>query len=304
MTNGDGDRTDRPDQHHGYHGDRGYGGYGEQSYGEQPYGGSSYGAQPHGEPYGYGSYGASYPNPGYGEPMPPGQLSQRGRISAPEVVGAAWRLFTGNPLPWILIVLISLLASGATSFLGQPIEFDPETLETTTNQLGIVSTLISFVVGLLVQAVTIRGALLEVDGHKPSIGDFFKLHNFGWFVVAAILVGIAVFVGLFALLIGALVVSFFLYWTDLFVIDRNMTATDAMKSSFNAIKSDGGNLLALAALNVLIVIAGALALFVGLFVAIPVATLASTYAYRVITGPSDFSRRATTDPATMPQQGY
>jgi len=35
------------------------------------------------------------------------------------------------------------------------------------------------------------------------------------------------------------------------------------------------------------------ALFVGLLVAIPVVTLATVVAYRAITGPSDFSRLAT-----------
>src|SRR5690606_15383795 len=99
--------------------------------------------------------------------------------------------------------------------------------------------------------------------------------------------------GLIGFIIGAFVVAFFLYWTQYFVVDRNMTATDAIVSSFNAIKSDGGNLFTLAVLNVLILVVGALALFVGLFVAIPVTTLASVYAYRAITGPSTFSRTAT-----------
>lgn len=114
--------------------------------------------------------------------------------------------------------------------------------------------------------------------------------NFGAFVLASVVIGIATVIGMFLLVIPGLVVMFFLYWTLHFVIDRNMNAIDALKSSFNAIKSDGGNLFVLALLNVLIIIVGFIALFVGLLVAMPIVMLASTVAYRTITGPSDFSR--------------
>lgn len=163
-----------------------------------------------------------------------------------------------------------------------------------SNSIGIAAlgTLLTLIVGFVFQAFMIRGALLEVDGHKPEIGDFFKLHNFGWFVVAGIIVGIAVSLGMILLILPGLAIAFFTYWTYIFVVDRNMTAMDAIKSSFNAIKSDGGNLFLLAILNVLIVLAGFIALFVGVLIAIPVATLASVVAYRAITGQSEFSRTA------------
>lgn len=247
-------------------------GYGQQGYGQQGYGQPGYGQQPYGDP----AYG------GYGQPGPGGAPATAGRVSPTGAVSAGWQMFKNNPVPWLLITLASGVVSGFVSAFS-------------TDESGAVmfiAQLLSFVVGLLFQAFIVRGALLEVDGHRPSFGDFFKLHNFGWFVVAAILVGIATFVGVFLLIVGAFVVAFFLYWTQYFVVDRNMTATDAIVSSFRAVKSDAGNLLALALLNVLIIIAGTLALLVGLFVAIPVTTLASVYAYRVITGPSEFSRTA------------
>lgn len=271
-----------PDQGHG---GPGYGqqGYGQPEYGQQGYGQPGYGQQGYGQPgYGQQSFGDPAYGGAYGQPGPGGPL-MTGRVSATQAVAAAWQMFKNNPLPWVLITLASVVASGIAGQLAN----------SESAALVFLAQAISFLVGMLFQAFILRGALLEVDGHKPAIGDFFKLHNFGWFVVAAILVGIATFIGVFALIIGAFVVAFFLYWTQYFVIDRNMTATDAIVSSFNAIKSDAGNLFGLAVLNVLIIVAGALALLVGLFVAIPVTTLASVYAYRAITGPSEFSRAAT-----------
>jgi len=153
-----------------------------------------------------------------------------GKVSATDDVSAGWQLFKNNPLPWVLITLASVVVGGIAGQLAN----------SESVAVMFLAQIISFVVGLLFQAFVLRGALLEVDGHKPAIGDFFKLHNFGWFVVAAILVGIATVVGLIGFIIGAFVVAFFLYWTQYFVVDRNMTATDAIVSSFNAIKSDGG----------------------------------------------------------------
>lgn len=258
---------------------QGYGqpGYGQQ--GQEPYPGQGYGQQGYGQP-GYGQqygYGAGYPQQGTA-----GNAVATGKIAATDAIGAGWQLFKNNPLPWVLITLAMGIANVIVSFISN----------SNSAGLAFIGSLLSIAVALVFQAFMIRGALLEVDGHKPEIGDFFKLHNFGWFVVAAIIVGVATTIGLILLVIPGIVIAFFLYWTFNFVVDRNMTAMDAVKSSFNAIKSDGGNLFLLAILNTLIVIAGFIALFVGLLIAAPVAALASMVAYRAITGPSDFSRAA------------
>ncbi|AVZ39361.1 MULTISPECIES: hypothetical protein [unclassified Dietzia] len=249
-----------------------------QSWGGEPYGAQG-DAQGFGQqPYGGHGYGDAYPQSG-----PADGTMMSGKVSATDAIGAGWQMFKNNPLPWVLIMLIMFVANGVGSWIQN----------SQSESVAFLGSILTIAVSLVFQAFLIRGALLEVDGHKPEIGDFFKLHNFGAFVLAAILVAIATTIGFILLIIPGIVVAFFLYWTLHFVVDRNMTAIDAMKSSVNAIKSDAGNLFALALLNILIVIAGALALLVGLLVAAPVAALASVYAYRTITGPSDFSRMAT-----------
>lgn len=273
----------------------GYGQPGQQSYpggsygqpGQEPYPGGGYG-QPGQQPFPGGGYGQpgqeSYPGGNYGDSFggagAAGAVVTAGKIDAPNVISTAWNLFKNNPVPWIVLALAMFVANGIASFISR------------SDMLGVafLGSLLSFAVSFVFQAFLIRGALLEVDGHKPEIADFFKLTNFGAFVVASVIIGIATVIGMFLLVIPGLVVMFFLYWTLHFVIDRNMNAIDALKSSFNAIKSDGGNLFVLALLNVLIIIVGLIALFVGLLVAMPIVMLASTVAYRTITGPTDFSR--------------
>lgn len=257
-------------------------------YGQEPYPGQGYGQDPYpGQGYDQSGYGHQYSATGYGagytQQGAAGGVVATGPISAPDAVSTAWQLFKNNPLPWVLFTLALGVVNVIVSLISN----------SDSPGVATLGTLLSLIVGFVFQAFIVRGALLEVDGHKPEIGDFFKLHNFGWFVVAGIIVGIAVAIGTILLIIPGLVIGFFTYWTFNFVVDRNMTATDAIKSSFNAIKTDGGNLFLLAVLNVLIIIAGFVALVVGLLVAMPIATLASMVAYRAITGPSDFSRAAT-----------
>lgn len=253
-------------------------GSGQPGWSQEPYPGQGYDQPGYGQQYGAPGHGAGYPQPGSH-----GGVAAAGKIAATDAISAAWQLFKNNPLPWVLITLAMGIANMIANFL------------TNSESLGpaFIGSLLSIAVAFLFQAFMIRGALLEVDGHKPEIGDFFKLHNFGWFVLAAIIVGFATAIGTLLLIIPGIAIAFFLHWTLNFVIDRNMTAMDAIKSSFNAIKSDGGNLFLLAILNILIVVAGALALLVGLLVAVPIMTLASMVAYRAVTGASDFSRTAT-----------
>lgn len=277
--------------------------------GQQPYPGQPYGPQ---DPYSQQSYHGQQAYPGqpgtqFGTP----NAATSGRSSATDFVSSAWHLFSHNPLPWILVTLVIGIANVLSMVA-------PEATSSVTGSIG---SLFFTVLIVVITAFMIRGALLEVDGHKPSIGAFFTFHNFGWYILANIIIGLIVGIpmglglGMFftAIIIGGstsfivislivmiltltlgIVVTFFLYWTLNFVIDRNMNAIDAIRSSYNAIKSDLGNLLLLTLLNTVILAVGMALCGLGMLIAYPVTILASTIAYRKVTGPSDFSRAAVT----------
>ena len=147
----------------------------------------------------------------------------------------------------------------------------------------ILGSLVTAVVGYLINAALIRGALHEIDGNKPAIGSFFQFGNVASIIIASILVGIMVGIGFVLLIIPGIVLAFLTWWTLQFVIDRNEDAITAIKSSFKAISANAGPLfllaLALFGINVL----GLIACLVGLLVTIPVTIIASTYAYRITT---------------------
>lgn len=268
-------REPYPDQGHGQPGYEPYPGQGYGQQGQDPYPGQGYEQSGHGQ-FGAAGYGTGQPQPG----APTGTVPSGDNL-AMDSISEAWNLFKNNPLPWLLVAVVMGVFS-SIMWLGSFVD----------SWFFYILGFLAFLGAFVLQAFIVRGALLEVDGHKPEIGDFVKLHNFGWYVVASIIVSVAVFIGTVLVVIPGLVLMFFLYWTLNFVIDRNMIATDAIMSSFNAIKSDGGNLLLLAFLNSVILFVGIATCTLGMLVALPLTTLSSTIAYRKITGPSDFSRAA------------
>ena len=215
-----------------------------------------------------GNYGAA----GYGGGVPP-------TLSVGDAISFGWNKFKDNAGVWIGIILIAAVIQIVLSFIFRSNSTDFSALYSIWSIIG---TIVSAVVGYLINAALIRGALHEVDDNKPAFGSFFQFANVAAVIIASVLVGIATAVGLILLVIPGLVVVFLTWWTLQFVVDRNEDAITAIKSSFRAISSNAGQLFVLALALVGINIVGAILCGLGLLVSIPVTVIASTYAYRVV----------------------
>ena len=214
-------------------------------------------------------------------------------FSATSAIGSAWQLFAANWAPWVIITLLLLVVSGGlnvgTTLLMDPYSSDVDPASVLGVSFG--STLLVWIFSLVLSAFMLRGALLEVDGRRPALGDFFTLTNFWQYLLVSVLVTVFVFLGLFALIVGAMVVQCFLDWAGLFTLDRDQDAMEAIKSSFATIKANATELFLLAILNTGLSIAGVMLCGVGVLVTTPLTLLASVYAYRMLTGPSGYADR-------------
>ncbi|QKT09704.1 hypothetical protein [Rhodococcus sp. W8901] len=239
--------------------------------------------------------GGGYPPPPGNFPPPPpafdagyGQLQHVDGLSVGAAISYGWRKFAGNAGIWVLIMLIAAVIQAV---LGMIFDRSPEVAADGTidwspmfSLWGIIGLIVTTVVGYLIQAAMIGGALHETSGTKPSIGSFFQFANVGAVVLASFLVGLLSAVGFILLVIPGIIVVFLTWWTLQFVIDQNQDAVTAIKSSFRAISSNWGPLLLLALALVGLNILGAIPLGLGLFITIPMTIIASTYAYRVTVG--------------------
>jgi uncharacterized membrane protein len=115
-----------------------------------------------------------------------------------------------------------------------------------------------------------------------SINDLWHPQPFWQFLGVALLSGLAIVVGLILLVIPGIIVILMFMFAKLLVIDRNLGPIEAMKESVRITKGHLWELLALYIVLFILNVIGAILLFVGLLVSIPVSALALVYAYRTL----------------------
>jgi uncharacterized membrane protein len=207
-------------------------------------------------------------------------------LSVGDAIRYGWDRFKVNAWTWIGAVVIAAIIQGVlNAFFGNRSAFRVDTFGQSLWTVGwIIGSIVTVVVGYLINAAFVRGALYEVDGQRPSLGSFFRFTNVVNVILAGILVGVVTAVGLILFVIPGLIVGFLSWWTLQFVIDRHESAIEGFRSSFRAISSQAGRVFLLALALIGINILGAIPLGLGLLITVPVSTIASTYAYRVVSG--------------------
>jgi hypothetical protein len=155
--------------------------------------------------------------------------------------------------------------------------------------MTIVMLVINSVVPLLLHGATTVGfqaaCKKKLRGLKPEVGDLFE--GFQFFVpslIAHIVVSILVFFGMIFVIIPGLVVAAMFSFVFLFIFDKRMDFSAAMSASHAVVKQDYVGFTLFAIALILLNIAGALCLFVGLLVTIPMTYAAVTVAYRDVVG--------------------
>ncbi len=138
-------------------------------------------------------------------------------------------------------------------------------------------------------AVLTRGALLELDGRRPTFGSFWRLPNVANVAVFAVVSSIvnAVLGGAvepWASVLVGIVWGIVVWFAVHFLLDRGLSAPRALAANLRLVASNPGPLalfiLTLSALNV----AGALLCLLGLIITVPVTMIATAYTFRVLAG--------------------
>jgi uncharacterized membrane protein len=207
-------------------------------------------------------------------------------LSVGDAIRYGWARFKANPWTWIgAVVIAAVIQSVLNTLFGNRSTFRVDTFGQSLWTISwIIGSVVTVVVGYLINAALVRGALHEVDGQRPRLGSFFRFTNVGNVILASVLVGVLTAVGLILFLIPGLIVAFLSWWTLQFVIDRHDSATDGLRASFRAISSQAGRVFLLALALIGINILGAIPLGLGLLITVPISAIASTYAYRVVSG--------------------
>lgn len=193
------------------------------------------------------------------------------KLSIKEAFGSAWKIFSTNV--WVFVGSTALI--GAVSFISDKI----------SNGKG----LFDFIIGLATAVLLwwlyigfIRIAMTAHAGGSISFEMLFKEKGMMlWhYILATILSGLCVIVGLVLLIVPGIMLQIGLMFVPFLILDKNMQPVAALKESWRLTKGYKWKLFGFLCVLILVNIAGTLAAFVGLLVSIPLSLLALTYLYR------------------------
>jgi hypothetical protein len=142
--------------------------------------------------------------------------------------------------------------------------------------LSIIQYLVNIVIGMGL----IRISLEFIDKAKPKIRDIVYYKPIVRYVLASIITGIVVILGLVLLIIPGVILAIRLQYTTYLIVDKNLGPIEAIKKSWSVTRRNTWNLFFFGILLVLINILGVVCLLVGLFITIPLGMLATTFVYR------------------------
>jgi uncharacterized membrane protein len=242
------------------------------------------------------SYGSTPPPEGSAPtpppPPPPAPGGSTEGFSAPDAIGWGWRKFTENVGPLLIAMVLIVVAvivvqivlgiiTGGTSMMGSGatiFDFDAGDF--------LISLVVSIAFNGLFYILAVgisRGVLDVADGQSFDFMQALGRINVANALVVGLIIGALETIGYALCFVPGLVVAFFTYFSSYFVAEGS-SPVDAIRESVSLVASRIGETFVLALLSVLVLLAGVIALLVGVLVAAPVVALAGAYAYRTFRG--------------------
>ncbi|MCX2714460.1 hypothetical protein [Mycolicibacterium sp. J2] len=242
--------------------------------------------------------GYAPPPPGY--PGGPGFGGPAQGYSVGEAVSWAWNKFSKNAaaiiVPTLVFGLVYAVLQGVIQFVSSLFttvdssSYDGSSYSASVSMgvggivVSIIGSIVMLVVAAVVQSAYIGGMLDIANGQPVEIGSFFKPRNVVNVIIASVVSGIIVGIGILLCIVPGIIATIMLMFTTVIVLDRNVPGIEGITASFNLSKANFGPVALTWLTTIGITILGVLACLVGLLVAYPLVSLITVYAYRKLTG--------------------
>ncbi len=141
------------------------------------------------------------------------------------------------------------------------------------------------VVGWVVWMIALMGlvgiALKLYDKKEVKISDLFAYYPlFFRFLIAQILYFLVVVAGFILFIVPGIIFAVRFWFFDYFIIDKKLGPIEALRQSWRVTQGKIGKLFLFGMAVILVTVLGALALVVGLFVALPITMMATVFVYK------------------------
>jgi len=201
-------------------------------------------------------------------------------FSVAKAISTGWEKTIKNLWFWVLLFVISTMVSGFFSGINSALS-----LNQNTAFLSFSISLFSLAASTIIQIGITKIAIAEIDGKKSKVEELFTNWDVFWqFLLGSILVGLIVFAGIILLIFPGIIWGLKYSMFPYLIIDKKMNAIDAMQESSRITMGHKWKLFGFSLLKGLVALAGFLALFVGLFLAFPINTIAQAKVYRDLQG--------------------
>ena len=191
-----------------------------------------------------------------------------------EAIKFGFQTAKGNIVFFIGIFVIISLVFAATTLLQNIPDFNQNA------GTFLIGNILVWVLNVIIDVGVIRIALKFVDLEKPAFSDLFQGSFLINYVLASIITGVIIVIGLILFVIPGIIFAFRLQFAKYLAIDKGMGPIDAIYKSWNITRGTTWNLFLFTLLIILINILGLIAFLVGLFITIPLTMVANAFVYR------------------------
>ncbi len=194
-------------------------------------------------------------------------------FSMGEAIGFGWETMKKNFAFFIGVLIVVFVIQAVPQLIANQAQNAPA--------IGLLFSLIGFVLQLILSMGLIRIALKFVDGQQPEFGDLFGATSYFFsFLIASILYGLMVAVGMIFLIVPGIVLAIIFLMYQYAIVDQGLGPLEALRRSAALTHGVRWDLFLFGLLLFGINLLGALALGIGLFVTVPTTMVALAYVYR------------------------
>jgi len=198
-------------------------------------------------------------------------------LSASECIKFGWATFKKRPWLFIGAIVLLFIASSISSTITGAMD------ESGNGLVVLLGFILSVAIGIYIEMM-LTSFFLKAHESTESVSwkDAATSLPFWKYLGAKILAAILIIIGLILLIVPGIILALMFFAVQYLVIDKKLGPVAALKESKRITTGHKWDLFVLLIVVILVNLLGALALFVGLLVTIPVTILAMVHAYRTL----------------------
>ncbi|MCE9642753.1 MAG: DUF975 family protein [Candidatus Andersenbacteria bacterium] len=196
-----------------------------------------------------------------------------------EAIAYGWKTTTSNFLFFVGIMAILFIGGSLVPrMLGGSFGHD---YHTSAAGLGLIGGIIGALISAYIRLGVMKISLKAVDKKELKYDDVWSINTIFWpYLIASILFGVSVALGSILLIVpGIMIAIAWMFYTYL-IIDKGLQPVEALKKSAEITKGYRWQLFGFMIVLVLINIAGAIVLGIGLLWTVPTTMIALAHMYR------------------------